>query len=199
MAAAPSTPGTALDLYLAESRQLFDSLDPAPFRERDLDPKAAAYINDWAREAPAGKSLSLVVHLGRESTSADDVALVSDAVHEYFRRRAGATRAQLRQLFRIGRISLLIGVTFLGLAIVVGESIASLLSKDSYGGLIKETLVIGGWVALWRPMEIFLYDWWPILADAKLYDRLSVMDVRLHSAGPGAAGMPSPLTGALAS
>ena len=199
MAAVPLTPGTALDLYLAESRQLFDSLDPAPFRERDLDPKATAYISDWAREAPAGKSLSLVVHLGRESSSADDTALVRDAVHEYFRRRASVTRAQLRQLFRIGRISLLIGVTFLGLAIVVGESIASLLSKDSYGGLIKETLVIGGWVALWRPMEIFLYDWWPILADAKLYDRLSVMDVRLRSAGPGGAGMPSPLTGALAS
>ena len=22
--------------------------------------------------------------------------------------------------------------------------------------------MIGGWVALWRPLEIFLYDWWPI-------------------------------------
>lgn len=27
--------------------------------------------------------------------------------------------------------------------------------------------------------EIFLYDWWPILANARLYDRLSEMPVRV--------------------
>jgi len=46
------------------------------------------------------------------------------------------------------------------------------------GALLRESMVIGGWVALWRPLEIFLYDWWPILAERKLYDRLSVMPVR---------------------
>jgi hypothetical protein len=39
--------------------------------------------------------------------------------------------------------------------------------------------VIGGWVALWRPAEIFLYEWWPIRAEAKLLDRLSEMSVRV--------------------
>jgi hypothetical protein len=34
---------SGLRLYVGELRQLFDSLDPAPFRERDLDPKAAEY------------------------------------------------------------------------------------------------------------------------------------------------------------
>ena len=53
-------------LYLGELRQLFDSMDPAPFRERDLDPKAAEYIVDSAREAPAGSALALQVQLGRE-------------------------------------------------------------------------------------------------------------------------------------
>ena len=28
--------------------------------------------------------------------------------------------------------------------------------------LARESLVIGGWVAMWRPLEIFLYDWWPL-------------------------------------
>jgi hypothetical protein len=39
--------------------------------------------------------------------------------------------------------------------------------------------VIGGWVAMWRPLEIFLYDWWPIVAERKLFDRLSTMPVRI--------------------
>jgi hypothetical protein len=31
-------------------------------------------------------------------------------------------------------------------------------------------------------MEIFLYEWWPILGEARLYDRLSAMDVEVTRA-----------------
>ena len=171
-----------LDLYLADTRQLFNSLDPAPFRQRDLDPNAEAYIVDWAEEAPSGQSLAMVLHLGSGPTTEADAAIVRESVHEYFQRRATATRRKLRQLFRVGRYSLLIALVFLGLVIVVGESIASLVSKERYASLIQDSLVIGSWVALWRPLEIFLYDWWPISAEAKLFDRLSQMDVRIRNA-----------------
>jgi len=184
----PARSDTVLELFLGEIRQLFDSMDPAPFRERDLDPKAAAYIVDWAREAPVAAPLSLVVHLGRASSTPDDAAMLRAAVHEYFRQRALATRAQLRQLFRTGRISLVIGLAFLGAALVISEFVAGLIGKESHAWLVKETLVIGGWVALWRPMEIFLYDWWPIRAQARLYERLGEMDVHLSTGVDDSAG-----------
>jgi hypothetical protein len=170
----PAQGGAALDLHLGELRQLFNSMDPAPFRERDLDPKASDYIVDWATEAPAEQLLSMVVHLGSPTS---DGAMVGDAVREYFRGRAVAKRRELSKLFRVGRICLVIGLAFLGVAIAAGEALAALLSKESYAWLVKESLVIGGWVALWRPLEIFLYDWWPLRAQAKLYDRLGRMQV----------------------
>ena len=172
-----------IELHLGELRQIFDSLDPAPFRERDLDPKAAEYIVDWARECPSSASLSMVVDLEREPADRSDAALLGDAVRDYFRGRATATRRELAQLFRIGRISLVIGLGFLAVAIVVGEAVADLIGRESYGWLVKESLIIGGWVALWRPLEIFLYDWWPIRARARLYDRLGAMPVRVRRAG----------------
>ena len=92
--------------------------------------------------------------------------------------------AESRQLFRIGRISLLIGVAFLGVAVAAGEFLAGLVREKGYAWLRKKSLVIGGWVALWRPLEIFLYDWWLILA-TRLYDRLSEMDVRVPDARAG--------------
>ena len=177
-----------LELHVAEVRQLFNAMDPAPFRERDLDPNAETYIVGWAREIPARQPLGLVVHLGREAATPDKAALLRDAVHEYFRQRALATRRQLRQLFRVGRISLLIGLAFLGGAILLGELVAGLVAKESYGSIIKETFVIGGWVALWRPLEIFLYDWWPILSEARLLDRLAAMDVQVQDAPAATAG-----------
>ena len=172
--APPAHDRTRLELHLGEVRQLFNSMDPAPFRERDLDPRASDYIVDWATEAPADQALSMVVHLG---TPAADAAMVGDAVREYFRGRAAAKRRELSNLFKVGRISLVIGLAFLGFAIAVGEALAGLISKEGYAWLVKESLVIGGWVALWRPLGIFLYDWWPLRAQAKLYDRLGRMQV----------------------
>jgi hypothetical protein len=39
---------------------------------------------------------------------------------------------------------------------------------------------------MWRPLEIFLYDWWPIRAEARLCNRLSAMPVRIVYAGADA-------------
>ena len=177
-----------LELRVGELRQMFNAMDPAPFRERDLDPAAVAYILDWGREAPTREPLRLVVQLGREPATAENSGMLRDAVHAYFRHRALATRRQLRQLFRVGRVSLVIGLAFLALVIILGEYLSARIDKESYGYLVKESLVIAGWVALWRPLEIFLYDWWPIRAEARLHDRLSEMDVRLV----GADGMVGP-------
>jgi len=184
-----------LDLYLADTRQLFNSMDPAPFRERDLDPNAETYIVEWAQEARASQPLSLVLHVGDRSTTEADAAVVRDSVHEFFRRRALASRRQLQRLFRVGRYSLVIALVFLTSVTVVGEYLASLVSSERSVYLIENSLLIGAWVALWRPLEIFLYDWWPIRAEAKLFDRLSLMHVRVVSfttaEGSGVSGPPA--------
>lgn len=180
----PAVGGRAvLELHVAELRQLFNSMDPAPFRERDLDPRAQDYIVDWAREVSAGRPMALVVRIDSQTVTPEAALMLRDAVEEYFRQRALATRRQMRRLLRLGRISLFIGLVFLAIAFFVGEFIAGLFDKERYTRLVQESLVIGGWVALWRPMEIFLYDWWPIREETRLYERLSRMDVQLVCAG----------------
>ena len=44
----------------------------------------------------------------------------------------------------------------------------------------RESLTIAGWVAMWRPMQIFLYDWWPLRHLGKIYENLSRMPVELR-------------------
>jgi hypothetical protein len=187
----PSPGEEVLELRVGEMRQLFNSLDPAPFRERDLDPKAQEYIVAWARETPGNARLGLVVRLAREAAAREAAVMLEDAVHSYFIQCAAAARQRLRRLFRVGRVSLLIGLAFLAGALLIGEFVKSLVDKDAYGGIIMETFVIGGWVALWRPLEIFLYEWWPIREEAQLYRRLGEMRVTLIGAPDAAAG-PAP-------
>jgi hypothetical protein len=178
-----------LELYLGETRQLFNSMDPAPFRERDIDPAAAQYILDWAYEVSRRRPLGLVVHLGRENTSGDSTTIVTQAVHEYFRGRAEASRKELKKLFHNGRITLVIALVFLSLANGFSEFVSELIPHEGLFWLITESLLIAATVALCQPIAIFLYDWWPIRADARLYDRLSVMDVQVFCANTASASV----------
>jgi hypothetical protein len=171
-----------IEVRVGEIRQLFNSMDPAPFRERDLDPKAEEFIIDSARELRRHAPLGLVVRLSRAAGAPEDVATLPQAVREYFAARAVATRAQLRRLLRLGGWSLLIGVAFVAAANLLGDAVGELAGRYTryeYGRLLHESVVIGAWVALWRPLEILLYDWWPILGEARLFDRLGAMQVRV--------------------
>jgi hypothetical protein len=178
-----------IEIHVAELKQLFDAIDPSPFRDRDLDPKAEEFIVGWAKDLPRDTSLALVVDLDREAGLPDEAAVLRDAIHEFFRHRAETYRRRLRELFQVGRTSLLIGLITLAAAIALGDFLAKLMKGSRIGEILRESLTIGGWVSMWRPLEVFLYDWWPIRNEARLSDRLAAMPVRIRYAnatGPDA-------------
>ena len=169
-----------IEVRVAELRQLFNAIDPSPFRQRDLDPRAEQFIVEWARDLSMDKPWALVVHLDRPAGRPDEAAALREAIHEYFGQRVVASRRKLRDLFRRGRISLVIALAFLTASIAIGERVAGYLGESHVGEVIREGFLIGGWVAMWRPLEVFLYDWWPIRAEGRLLQRLSTIPVRIE-------------------
>lgn len=167
-----------LDIRVAEVRQLFDAMDEAPFRKRDLDPKVVEFVVDWARELPGDAVPALTVHVSTPVPAAAG-GILGEAVRDYFSMRSAQTRRHLRRLFRTGRIALVVGLLFVAAANVIGDMVGSLIGRYNYGRLIQESFAIGAWVALWRPLEIFLYNWWPVRAEARLFDRLADMRVNI--------------------
>lgn len=168
-----------IEVHVGELKQLFNSMDPTPFRTRDLDPRAEEFIAGWASELHSDVPLGLVVHVDHGAASPAEASVLQEAVREFFRQRAVVTRRRLRQLLRVGRTSLLIGVAALTASLVLGDVASGLLADTRFGGIIRESLLIGGWVAMWRPLEVFLYDWWPVRAEARRFDRLGDMTVRI--------------------
>ena len=167
-----------IEIHVADLKQLFNSMDPSAFKERDLDPRAEEFIVSWARELPRGAPLTLLVHIDRMAEAADVGALRS-AINEFFRYRAEMTRRRLRELFRVGRISLVIGLLALTMTFGIVNVLGGVMRGLRIGDLLREGMLIGGWVAMWRPLEIFLYDLWPIRREAQLYDRLGAMPVQI--------------------
>jgi hypothetical protein len=169
-----------IEVHVGELKQLFNAIDPSPFRDKDLDPKAEEFIVGWAKELPGDATLALVIDLDRKAGLPDEAAVLRDAIHEFFSQRAQAYRRRLHELFRVGRTSLVIGLVALTSAIALGDFLAALMKGSHIGEIVREGLTIGGWVSMWRPLEIFLYDWWPIRSEARLSDRLAAMPVRIR-------------------
>jgi hypothetical protein len=170
-----------IELRIRELSQLFNSLDPSPFHERDLDDDAADYIVGWARELPAEAPLLIIVHLPEaESRKAEERGLRT-AIANYFTERALAQQRDLNELFRVGRRYLSIGLPLLAVCII-GSQIARVhLGGGPLAAAVAESLLLVGWVANWKPIETFLYDWWPLKRRRDLYRRLARADVELRS------------------
>jgi hypothetical protein len=173
-----AVPPHRIELNLRDVNQLFNTMDPSPFHEKDLDHDAEEFIIGWAREFPVREPVELVVHLSESPSGQDAQAMVAGAVRHYFEYRARLNWLDFRRLMREGWQSLLIGVVFLGTCIAAGEALRGHESSRLLG-VVREGLVIAGWVAMWRPMEIYLYEWWPLRRRGRVFEKLSNMSVKV--------------------
>jgi hypothetical protein len=179
----------SVELRLHDIKQLFDFLDPSPFRERYMDAKAEEFIVNWVEELEPDADLILTIHLEKPPGRGHGEAAVAEAVKNHFTYRAEQTSWRLRDLLRGGFKNLGIGLTFLAACLISARFLKG-MDESTLVSILRESLIIGGWVAMWRPMEIFLYDLWPIRRRRKLYTRLGRMQTRLAvqpATGNGAA------------
>jgi hypothetical protein len=173
----PASHPHRIELNLRDMAQLFNSMDPSPFHERDLDHDAEEFIESWAREYPIDEPVALRVHLA--DWPADDPRdVIRDAVHNYFAYRAKLTDLEFHQLMKQGRTTLVIGTLFLAGCLGLGRVLGGVGDGTGFV-LVRESLTIAGWVAMWRPMQLYLYDWWPVRRRGRVYRKLSRMTVEV--------------------
>jgi hypothetical protein len=166
-----------IEIRVNDIAQLFHTLDPFPFRERDLAEEAEDYIVSWAREMPRNRPFNIVVHIPDNDLQKRASRDLVEAFSRYFGGRAIVVQRDLNELFRIGRRSLAIGASILVACFLLAHLAGSYLTEPAVRRLAEESFLILGWVANWRPLEIFLYDWWPLAHRRDLYDRLSIATV----------------------
>lgn len=174
-----SKPPHLIEVNVRDMIQLFNTMDPSPFKDKDLDRDAEEYIVSWVREYPVADPVQLVVYLKESPAGQDPQPIIQEAVHNYFDDRARINRLELRRLLKEGRQSLIIGLLFLAGCLVVSNLIGD-QAPGTLPALARESLTIAGWVAMWRPMQMYLYDWWPIRRRGRIFEKLSRMPVEVR-------------------
>ena len=162
---------------------LIDSSGPIN-RKNILNEATERLVIEDARKMGHGP-VKIVVQL---STGQDENNVIESAIRNHFAYCRQKQYESLRHTLKTGWISLLVGFVFLAIMYFIVRLVTPYLREGGFLITIRELFIILGWVALWRPAELLLYEWFPFFRDAKLFSRIQhseIKIIRVKSVSPG--------------
>src|SRR5262245_11494686 len=142
-----------LDVRIASVDALFDNRDPAPFRQRDLDPGLVEYLMGAAYDLARAERIRIVFWVEQPCTPGE----VKSGVRAHFEYELDRIRRRRREQVRSGWVGLVVAVVAVVALIGLSEIVRRVI-PGTLGTGLGEALVISGWVMLWRPAELLIYD-----------------------------------------
>ncbi|QCG95359.1 hypothetical protein E6C67_15950 [Azospirillum sp. TSA2s] len=175
--------GGDIDIRLRHLSQLFDSLDPSPFREGALTKEAEVYLTKKVQDLPDEKPVRIVIHLPADDAMRRLQPDIAAAFTGHFAFCERIESKQFKEALRAWRQSALIGFAVLSICLFLAWQIAHNLPARPLTRILQESFVILGWVSVWKPIETALYE---LLPPAKrrrrrLLRRLATADVILRT------------------
>ncbi|UCF37659.1 MAG: hypothetical protein JSU96_01975 [Acidobacteriota bacterium] len=173
-----------IDIKVENLSFLFDERDPSPLRNRDLHDDIVSYIIGSLREIPLKSPVKLNILIEDGNPGDVDHERIVGSVLNHFEFETHLKAIELRRTLRKGVKAMLTGLGFLFLSLSSVHYISS-----NYTGFVWEYLVEGlsilSWVSMWFPIHVFLYEWWPILDDLKVFRKARALETEISATGVG--------------
>jgi hypothetical protein len=139
------------------------------------------YLLSRLRGSRLARRGQVVLILPPDKLGPDLASKVRRAIDRYCRHKILETKRALNELLWTGLKALQVGVLFLASCLVLAAAIArTYVAPGSFGDVLTQGLTIVGWVSLWRPVEVFLYEWWPLWRDVRVYDYIQRMEITIQ-------------------
>jgi hypothetical protein len=180
-----------IELELHSVMQIFNSFDPAPFHEKELDPEAEEYIYNTVGEFPLKKPLEILIYVPPSEFDGETERTLKEAIRNHFSYKKLLTEIDLKRLLQRGRRNMTIAIVFLFLCLLIIR-LLSTLQGGLVNTMLSEGLTIIGWVAMWEPVYVFLYGWWPIVQKRNIYGKILSMDISVIPGSPGRVKLTDP-------
>ena len=160
--------------------------------ERDLDEAAVEYILGAVQEIPPKGAFKMVFWITDPAALQMPVETFVGAVRAHFTYEVEKLRRRTREHVRLGEITLMIALVALTIFLTLAE-LVRFLPEGTVREILREGLIIIGWVVMWRPLELLLYDWWPLVRQRRMCQRVVDAEITVEP-GHGAGGAPLPAT-----
>lgn len=168
-----------IEVRVKSSQQLFDARDPAPFRERDLDDDFVEYIVSAFREFSISTPLKLVIYIEESETKEVPKDSIREAIRSYFGYKIDLQTGDLKTFIKRAQLFLIIGLLVLISCISVAQNL-TVPNPPGAIGILREGIVIFGWVSVWKPIELILFDWYPLVEKLRFYKKLLATEIDIR-------------------
>ncbi|MCZ0862544.1 hypothetical protein [Methanocorpusculum vombati] len=169
-----------IDVHISSMDQFYNLLDPSPEEEKDLDEETETYIRNAVEDlTPDERKRARIVlylspHLYQNSSTRKNM---ERAVTANFAYRLYHENRKYAFALERGRRYLLRGLIFLVLCLVISSVFTRIFEENDVNLALAQSFVIIGWVALWKPVEFYLYDRRDLLDDLAVLEALTAMPV----------------------
>jgi hypothetical protein len=169
-----------IEIMLSSVMQLFNSYDPAPFHEKELDSAAEHYIIETVKDFPKKTPFKIIIYLPPDIAITGRAQQIPQAIRNHFKYRMMVQDRKFRQRFRHGRWTLLVGLSFLAIALFARQELPPHIESMLFAQIIADALLIIGWAAMWEPITVLLYELWPIIQQKHTYEKISTMAIEVR-------------------
>jgi len=167
---------TEIKLQLQNINELL-RLPVSIFLKSTLQTDAEEFIIEEAEALPPKAAINIKVHLASsEVKHKDDIA---PAIRRHFSYRREQSQKEYKSIFKLGWRILFIALGLLAVIFSITEIAFYYMPDNKPVRFIHESFIILSWVALWRPLELLLYEWHPVKTDINLYSRLEQSNVQV--------------------
>jgi hypothetical protein len=151
--------------------QLLIQADSVLSGKRFITNDAESFLVDEALQYPIKTPFQISVRInGPSSVTSSEI---TKAINKHFEQKKETSLRKLRNTLNMGWKNLLVGIAFLGLLVFAVVVATEVIPEGGFSTTIRELLIILGWVALWRPADLLLYEWRPFKRDADLFQQLA--------------------------
>ena len=166
----------SIRIALSRPEELFVASDYAPLEGRFEQSPGIERILTQIEEAPRREQHVIEIALPAAHAGTED--RLRTAIAGYCQTAIAESGYQLKLTRKRGLLALRIGLPILGACLALSTAVVS-WRNDGIGNLLSNSFIIAGWVALWQPAELLLYDWWPHFHRINLLRRLAAADVQV--------------------
>lgn len=168
-----------ITLHLDDIQYLF--ADPEP--DSEMFVSGMDYLHSEIKTYSRREKFKVTIVLPQEKVTGGLVDRTREKMKRYCRFKVEENHRELLALRHQGYASLWVGITALVICLVLAAAL-TLAAKSGINNVLAALLaiagqgfVVAGWVAMWQPAEILLYDWWPFRQDIRIYNQIADADV----------------------
>lgn len=179
-----------LVLYLDDIQYLFTEPEP----DSDMYVSGIDYLYSEIKIYTRHDRFAVTIALPQEKMREDLGERTREKIKRYchFKIRENekdllAQRHERSNALKVGLFVLVVGLVLAGIFTFIGQSgINTILAAICV--IIGQGFVIAGWVAMWQPAELLLYDWWPYRRDIRIYEQIADANIVIKAGEPASAG-----------